>query len=149
MTENVIRVVYYVIQENLAMLKTESLYNLLKKNGAPIGNQLHSRKTSASIARSIDHIFMEKLTRFISREECEEFMTIADEMIDVSGLKTLITKFRFFEGWDLREMVVTFVESTGTSMEMKAKAVEALESEFAEHTHLNKEEFTLLIELKK
>ena len=69
MTENVIRVVYYVIQENLAMLKTESLYNLLEKCGAPIGNQLHSRKTSASIARSIDHIFMEKLTRFIATEE--------------------------------------------------------------------------------
>ena len=148
MTENVIRVVYYVIQENLAMLKTESLYNLLEKCGAPIGNQLHSRKTSASIARSIDHIFMEKLTRFIATEECEEFMTIADEMTDMSGLKTLITKFRFFEGWDLREMVVTIVESTGTSMEMKAKAVEALESEFAEHTHLNKEEFREMFRTK-
>ena len=83
------------------MLKTESLYNLLEKRRAPIGNQLHSRKTSASIARPIDHIFMEKLTRFIATEECEEFMTIADEMTDISGFKTLITKFRFFEGWDL------------------------------------------------
>ena len=91
---------------------------------------------------------MEKLKRFIATEACEEFMKIADEMTDVSGLKTLITKFRFFEGWDLREMVVTIVESTGTSMEMKAKAVEALESEFAEHTHLNKEEFREMFRTK-
>ena len=45
-------------------------------------------------------------------------------------------------------MVVTIVEGTGTSMEMKAKAVEALESEFAEHTHLNKEEFREMFRTK-
>ena len=80
MTENVIRVVYYVVQENLAMLKTESLYNLLDKCEAAVGNQLHSRMTAASITKSIDHVFMQKLTRFLASEECEEFMTIADEM---------------------------------------------------------------------
>ena len=144
MTENVIRVVYYVVQENLAMLKTESLYNLLDKCEAAVGNQLHSRMTAASITKSIDHVFMQKLTRFLASEECEEFMTIADEMTDVSGLKTLITKFRFFEGRDLREMVVTTAKSTGTSEVMKKKATEALQGEFEEHTNLNNEEFETL-----
>ena len=148
MTENVIRVVYYVVQENLAMLKTESFYNPLDKCEAAVGNQLHSRMTAASITKSIDHVFMQKLTRFLVSEECEEFMTMADEMTDISGLKTLITKFRFFEGWDLREMVVTIAESTGTSEVMKKKATEVLKGEFEEHTNLNNEEFETLFRKK-
>ena len=75
-------------------------------------------------------------------------MTIADEMTDVSGLKTLITKFRFFEGWDLREMVVTIAESTETSEVMKKRATEALQGEFEEHTNLNNEEFETLFRKK-
>ena len=54
MTDNVIRVVYFIIKENIAIRKSEALYKLLDECQAAIGNQLHSSSTTAAIAMVID-----------------------------------------------------------------------------------------------
>ena len=54
MTVDIITIVYYVIQENLAMKKSEALYEVLDLCGTAIGNQLHCRRTPKAIVWTID-----------------------------------------------------------------------------------------------
>ena len=113
MTDNIITIVYFVIKENLAMKKSEALYELLDLCGTAIGNQLHCRHTAKAIALTIDDYFQSRLIKFLVT--VDDFYAIADELTDVSGNKSCIMKIRTFEEMQLVELFLTMVESTGTS----------------------------------
>ena len=51
MTDNVIRVIYFILKENIAMRKSEGMFDLLDLCTASEGNQRHSRTTGAAIAQ--------------------------------------------------------------------------------------------------
>ena len=65
---------------------------------------------------------------------------IADEMTDEGGIKTLIAKFRGFEYMELREMLYTVIESTGTSEDLERKFLESLSCDIKRFTGLSDEE---------
>ena len=93
MTDNIITIVYFVIKENLAMKKSEALYELLDLCGTAIGNQLHCRHTAKAIALTIDDYFQSRLIKFLVA--VDDFYAIADELTDVSGNKSCIMKMRW------------------------------------------------------
>lgn len=140
MTDNIIRVIYFIVKENVAMLKSESLFLLLDLCEALIGNQLHSRKTGAAVALCIDEVHQTKFSNFLIGDKCEEFTFVGDEMTDCGGIKTLISKFRTFEGMELREFVYSIIESSGTSEEMNDKFCEDLMKQMNELCGLDEEE---------
>ena len=131
------------------MKKSEQTYNLLELCSTPIGNQLHSRITAAAIAMCIDDVHTRNLFLFLLSDNCEEFMMISDELTDYSGVKSLILKFRFFEGWELREFLISIVESTGTSEEMCQKFVNDFIEQFEKATGFSEEAIKSFFEESK
>ena len=61
MTDSVIRVIYFIIKEDIATRKSEGMFDLLDLCTAAVGNQLHSRTTGAAIAQWIDETLQQKL----------------------------------------------------------------------------------------
>ena len=106
MTENVIKVVYFLLKNDLSLRKFENIIELLDSCKTMIGNQLHSRQTARVIAMMIDEMFQKLFVNYLISDGCEEFSQIADELTDVGGLKVLLTKFRFFE--DERDIRICF-----------------------------------------
>ena len=124
MTDNVIRVIYFIIKENIAMRKSERMFDLLDQCETPIGNQLHSRKTGAAIAMCIDETLQKMLIQWMFGKLAhspKDIFVIADELTDVSGTKSCIVKTRTFEGMMLVEHLLTMVQSNGTSEDLAKK----------------------------
>ena len=94
------------------------MIDLLDSCNTLIGTQLHSGNTARAIALKIDDLFQKILVNFLLSDECEEFAQISDELTDVGGIKSLLTKIRLFEGDNLQEFVFSIFESCGDSEKM-------------------------------
>ena len=138
MTDNIILVVYFIIRENLAMQKSEALYELLAMCEAAIGNQLHSRITAKAITLTIDDYQQSRLIEFFLT--IDDFYAIADELTDVSGNKSCIVKIRAFEGMQLVELFLTMVESTGTSKKLHDKLMKQILDDLKKYAGLNEKD---------
>ena len=114
-TCNVIRCVYFILRYNISANMYENLVNLLDVLNAIIGNQLHSRKTAATIALAIDEVYARMLVNYIVSDECKYFSTEFDELTDKGLLKTLLSKIRLNENKHLQSFVFNIFESSGTS----------------------------------
>ena len=139
MTENIFRVCYFILKKDLSMTLYEDLINLLDLCKTLIGDQCHSRNTARAMSLCIDEVFMKMLINFIL-ENVDEFIFIADELTDVSGLKMMLTKIRLMENWELRELVFSVFESCGTSEKTASSFLSNLIEEFLSHSNLNKEQ---------
>ena len=138
MTDNIILVVYFIIKENLAMQKSEALYELLAMCEAAIGNQLHSRITAKAITLTIDDYQQSRLIEFFLT--IDDFYAIADELTDVSGNKSCIVKIRAFEGMQLVELFLTMVESTGTSAKLRDKLMQQIHDDLKKYGGLHEKD---------
>ena len=149
-TDNVIRIIYFVIQENLALSKSEALFDLFDLCEAAVGNQLHSRVTGAAITLCVDEVFHSKLTKwmFADKKGPVDLMMIGDKMTDEGGIKTLNTKFGGFENMELREMLYTVIESTGTSEDLERKFLESLMNDIKGFTGLSEEQTMAVLKNK-
>ena len=149
MTMNIHRAVYFLLKNDLSMRLFEAIVELLDCCKTLIGNQLHSRKTARTIALMIDEMYQANLIRYLLSEKVDEFSLICDELTDVGGLKTLLSKFRFFENeWDLQEMTFSIFESCGSSDEMLTKFTEDFILQFQTHTALTEQEIVDILALK-
>ena len=147
MTDNVIRVIYFIIKENIAMRKSEGMFDLLDLCTAAVGNQLHSRTTGAAIAQCIDETLQQKLIDWMfgqHEHSPDEMFVIADELTDVSGSKSCIVKTRSFEGLMLVEHLLTMVQSTGTSEDLAEKMQNKIIEDISKYTGLNREDAVTL-----
>ena len=97
MTMNIHRIVYFLLKNDLSMLMFEAIVELLDSCKALIGNQLHSRLTARTIALMIDEMYQAELVKYLLSDKVDEFSVIGDDLTDVGGMKTLLSKFRFFE----------------------------------------------------
>ena len=145
MTTNVIKVVYFLFKQDLSMNVFEKLIEMLDCCNALIGTQLHSSNTAKAIALTIDDLFQKLFVNFLLSDNCREFGMISDELTDVGGLKCLLTRFRFFEGYDLQEFVFSIFESVGTSEDMVQKFEQDFINQFLAHTNIKKESILKLI----
>ena len=93
MTMNIHRTVYFLLKNDLSMLMFEAIVSCK----ALIGNQLHSRLTARTIALMIDEMYQAELVKYLLSDKVDEFSVIGDELTDVGGMKTVLSKFRFFE----------------------------------------------------
>ena len=149
MTMNIHRAVYFLLKNDLSMNLFERIVELLDCCKTLIGNQLHSRKTARTIALMIDEMYQANLIRYLLSDKVDEFSLICDELTDVGGLKTLLSKFRFFENeWDLQEMTFSIFESCGSSDEMLTKFTEDFILQFQTHTALTEHEIVDILALK-
>ena len=90
-TNNVIRVIYFIIYENIAMRKSEGMFDLLDLCTAAVGNQLHSRTTRAAIAHCIDETLKQILIAWMFGQHeysADDMFVIADKLTDVIGRKS-------------------------------------------------------------
>ena len=94
---NIHRTAYFLLKNDLSMLLFEAIVELLDSCKALIGNQLHSRLTARTIALMIDEMYQAELVKYLLSDKVDEFSVIGDELTDVGGMKTLLSKFRFFE----------------------------------------------------
>ena len=127
----------------------EAIVELLVSCKALIGNQLHSRLTARTIAIMIDEMYQAEFVNYLLSDKVDEFSVIVDELTDVGGMKTLLSKLRFFENeWDLLEMTFSIFESSGTSSEMVEKFTEDFIDQFQAYTKLTKDEIIEVLALK-
>ena len=141
MTDNVIRVIYFIIKENIAMRKSERMFDLLDQCETPIGNQLHSRKTGAAIAMCIDETLQGKLIQWMFGKlphSPDDIFVIADELTDVSGTKSCIVKTRTFEGMMLEEHLFMMIQSNGTSEDLAKKMQNSIIGDITRYVGLNR-----------
>ena len=147
-TKNVMRTVYFLLKQDFSMNIFEKLVELLDSCQAKIGNQLHGKETARKIALCIDEFYQKRFVEYLLSDECDEFSQIGDEATDVGGMKVLLTKFRFFEGWELQEMVFSIFESVGTSEDMEEKFQKDFVEQFKSHTSLGEDQIKEVLRKK-
>ena len=99
MTDNLKRAIYFSINENIAMRKSEGMFDLLDLCTAAVGNQLHSRTTGAAIAQCIDETSQQILIAWMFGQHeysQNDMFVIADELTEFTGRKSCIVKTRTF-----------------------------------------------------